>query len=767
MLLNTLFQLTTPHTHKADNGGCYNYSPCDLCVYGLGKVDDYINKTIKDGVVDFRRLWDKAMGKLDGKYFGAPWVYRDTSVARLIQKYLLTPDSRYASNDKKKDAIIKEFVWAAMTKDPRLDDESGSDDSSTVWNFFSQFKCSASTENNRMTKLLTSNLGVNVVDNRRNFKIDREEYTWYPPGNGDRILLTPYQYKLQNQLCVKYVDGEEDIKEENEDGTCDVERVHMDCVGAYEYDRWHRDYYDKYGEEICKWKKAPTSDQPTISTAMHTMAKSSNILTEGQLITDQQIEQDETNPLFSNSYPALNNNQQQQPAINTWIWDGMQALRDIFCQNKSFHTIGGVEDLDWLDENRVSIDSYDSSDYDTKDAQDTIVKMFRYATGMTRGSIGLNQAEYLDGQTIDDVKWKGLKATWNENKYDKGNGGYDSPDAPDNIGKDEWSDEYGYATQHHPGVYAYSGNQTIYDSIHVYDNGANDQYWWIKDESHRFNITRVVRELTDADKVNLSQSTIQYLQHTPSLRQLVSAVVEYFMTYGWYEARTARLDKWEMSEDEYRAWLYTSRCADFNVCYAPEPLPTISPSTTPTDKQLYKDTDVTNRAGIWNKELQCMMKGVESWAVNEAISVLLGKKSTSTSTPTLSTSIATSLINRLMGINNINNNKNNICNGNGNGNGNGNANETDCNITLTTNNNNANNTNNDRVTTLTIIAVTCGLACIACVAVMVGMVHGINKKKKETLSSMLSIDSMFGGDHNHTTPRPYVDSNINLNTNNP
>ena len=220
MLLNTLFQLTTPHTHKADNGGCYNYSPCDLCVYGLGKVDDYINKTIENGVVDFRQLWDNAMDKLDGKYFGAPWVYRDTSVARLIKKYLLTPDSIYANDENKNDTIIKKFVWAAMTKDPRLDDESDDGDDSTVWNFFSQFKCSASTESNRMTKLLTSNLGVNVVDGREGDVTGGEEYAWYPRGNGGMILLTPYQYKLQNQLCVKYdEEGKEETEKENNDGS--------------------------------------------------------------------------------------------------------------------------------------------------------------------------------------------------------------------------------------------------------------------------------------------------------------------------------------------------------------------------------------------------------------------------------------------------------------------------------------------------------------------------------------------------------------------
>ena len=685
MLLTTLFQLTTSHKHGAKNGGCYNYSPCDLCVYGLGKADDYINKSINNGIVDFRQLWDKAMDKLDGKYFGAPWVYRDTSMARLIKQYLLTPDSQYANNDKKKDAIIKSFVWAAMTKDPRLGNDG--DTSSTVWNFFSQFKCSASDgeEGNRMTKLLTSNAGASIT-------------AGHPSTTGSdniqREIITPHYMNYETK----------------DEGEIRTER----------------------------WNVQP--EKPTIDTSMHTMAKSSNVLTDGGLrqyhsLADKTADQ--------GAYPALNNNQQQQPAINTWIWDGMQALRDIFCQNKSFHTIGGVEELDWLDDYR-----WDIKDYVNEIGGETYKTI--YNKEMTRGSIGLNMGKYLNGQTIGGVKWKGLKATWKDGTSGERDGWYEAPSAPSGIDEKEWSDSFGYATQHHPGVFAQSGNQTFYGSV---DYNSDMIVWhWKKWENNErldattFNITRIVRELTDADKKRLSQSTIQYLQHTPSLRQLVRAVVEYFMTYGWYEAREAKLEEWGMSEDEYRAWLYTSKCADLNICYAPSPLPTNKPTNTKNTIR-YADTSVTDRAGIWNNNGQCMMKGVETWAINEVISTVFGKNKLATST------LTTSLINKLLG--NVNVNHSNICNGN----------ETDCNITLTTtntNNNDTNNNDNDRVTVLTIVAVTCGLACIACVAVMVGMVHGINKKKKESLSSMLSIDSMFGKDHT-TTPRPYVDSNLNTN----
>ena len=59
-----------------DLDDCYNWGPCELCEWGVEKFDNLMNRTIEKGGFDWRELWDGAMDKLDGEYFGRKWLIK-------------------------------------------------------------------------------------------------------------------------------------------------------------------------------------------------------------------------------------------------------------------------------------------------------------------------------------------------------------------------------------------------------------------------------------------------------------------------------------------------------------------------------------------------------------------------------------------------------------------------------------------------------------------------------------------------------------------
>ena len=59
---------------KPTDDNCTYWGPCDLCTYSLSLWDDWVNKTIHNGILNWRYEWDTLMDKLDSDEFNGFWT---------------------------------------------------------------------------------------------------------------------------------------------------------------------------------------------------------------------------------------------------------------------------------------------------------------------------------------------------------------------------------------------------------------------------------------------------------------------------------------------------------------------------------------------------------------------------------------------------------------------------------------------------------------------------------------------------------------------